>query len=760
MRCPTSTRWLLAALLPLALLSTAQAATPPLIPAPVHAQAGEGHFVLDASVRVGAGKGAQTTAAQFVTLLARSGGPQLAQDGKTTGKDKRIVFQLDPKAASTKEGYALEVTPQRVTVRAADARGLFYGAMSLWQLVPAGDASQPKQIAAVKIEDAPRFAWRGLMLDSARHFQQVDEIKALLDAMAVHKLNTFHWHLADDQGWRMPVDKYPKLIEVGSCRVPAGDAGKAADGSPATYCGYYTHAQIRDVVAYAAALHIEVVPEIDIPGHATAAIAAYPQLGMLDTRLEVGNEWGVYPNLFNADEPTMQFLEDVLAQVIALFPGRYVHVGGDEAVKDQWEASPKMQARMRALGVNDEMEMQSWMIKRMERFLVAHQRQLIGWDEILEGGLPPEATVMSWRGIEGGIDAARQGHDVVMSPVTHLYLDYLQTRSTDEPPGRPAMIDLEKVYGFEPVPAALDAQQRKHIIGVQANTFTEHMRSFERVQHAIFPRLAALAETAWSPQADKDYASFVARLPALLSHYRALKIDYADTPFQAQFTVNGDLRAGKAEVQLAEPLGYPVHYTTDGSAPTAASPIHRAPLALTLPATVQAQVFVDGQALAPATARTLSPTSLRSRSDEELAMCTDQLMLRLEDDGPREGAREIFNVDIFNPCWTWKQADLRDIRSLRVRAGRLPYLFQLAHDESHRGFKPANTAHGELVIRNGCEGPTLASVPMPGKLDADGFVDITVPLKRAPAQADLCVWFTGDTRPDMWVLDRLTLEQK
>src|SRR5690606_9451393 len=388
------------------------------------------------------------------------------------------------------------------------------------------------------------------------------------------------------------VPGWPKLTPVGACRLPAGDGGiDAATGEPAPYCGFYTEEQIRAVVAHAAKLHIEVVPEVDIPGHATAAIAAYPQLGVLDAPLATGNEWGVYPNLFNADESTMRFLESVLDQLARLFPGRYVHIGGDEAVKDQWQASGKMQARIRELGVKDEAGLQAWMVARLERRLDEHGKRLLGWDEILDGELPATATVMSWRGIEGGVTAAQRGHDVVMTPVQTHYLDYLQTASPDEPPGRPTLVALQQVYDFEPVPAALDAAQARHILGVQANVWTEHMRGFNRVQHAIFPRIAALAESAWSPKAARDYKDFLQRLPAMLPRWQAQGIEVAATPFQPLFDVQGPDAAGNVRVALSQPLDYPIRYTTDGSAPTASSPRYAAPLALPLPARLQAGAF-------------------------------------------------------------------------------------------------------------------------------------------------------------------------
>ena len=742
--------------------TSATPSDPRLIPAPASMQRNEGSFLVDPATQVMAlDPQARTAAEQFAGFIANSHGVKLKVRDATGANKGAIHFRIDPKAAGeSPESYTLEIDPQRTIVSARDPRGLFYGAVTLWQLLPPGDTPS-LSLPALHIDDTPRFAWRGLMLDSARHFQSVDEIKQMLDAMALHKLNTFHWHLTDDQGWRLEIKQYPKLTEIGGCRIPAGDGGMDAAGKPKPYCGYYTQEQVREVVRYAAALHITIVPEVDVPGHATAAITAYPQLGVLDTPLVVSNEWGVNTNLFNVEESTFVFLENVLGEVVDLFPGAYVHVGGDEAVKDQWKASARVQQRIRELGVKDEAGMQSYLIKRLEKYLVAKHRRLIGWDEILEGGLPEEATVMSWRGIEGGIEAANQGHGVVMSPSSELYFDYLQTDSPNEPPGRPATIPLKQVYAFEPVPAALAADKRSHILGLQANVWTEHMRTFARMQHAIFPRIAALAETAWSPVQKKDWDSFVARLPAQLQRYQAMGIGYAQTPFEVRSAVTEDHKRNRVEVSLSNSLGYPdIRYTTDGSEPSVDSAAYKGPFSLALPAELRASVFVDGKPLAKAATRKLDAASLLTRSDEALAMCTGALMLRLEDDGPAEGERAIFNADIFNPCWEWKAADLDGIASIEVRAGRLPYYFQLAHDEPARKFKPAKSANGELEIHAGCDGALLATVPLPAAPDADGFVTLKAPLKAATSPQNLCIFFTGDTRPTMWVLDRVTLRTK
>ncbi|MGE4459885.1 MAG: beta-N-acetylhexosaminidase [Stenotrophomonas sp.] len=734
------------------------AGAPSLIPLPASYQADGGKdFVLKDAARVGGNdEASRRVAAQFVELLRQNGGPTLAV--AENASKAQIRFRLDPSATKPAEAYTLKVSNTGIDVSASDDRGLFYGAVTAAQLLT---DQTPGEVAAATITDAPRFVWRGLMLDSARHFQSMDEIRKLLDAMAQHKLNTFHWHLTDDQGWRMEIKRYPKLTEVGSCRVPLGDAGRdPATGEPRRYCGYYTQAQIREIVAYAAERHIQVIPEIDVPGHATAAIAAYPELGVTGRKLAIDNQWGVFPNLFNTEESTLQFLENVLLEVIDMFPARYVHVGGDEAVKDQWIASPRVQEHMRRLGLKDEMEMQSHMIKRLEKFLEQHDRRLIGWDEILEGGLPPEATAMSWRGTEGGLKAASEGHDVIMSPVTHMYMDYLQTSSPDEPPGRPTTIELRKAYGFEPVPAELAADKRQHILGLQANMFTEHTRNDRNLEHNLFPRLAAVAETGWSPADKRDFDGFLQRLPRQLQRYRAMGIHYAQTPFQVDMHDKGDRSAGTATVTLDNPLGYAVHYTLDGSAVSAASPRYVQPLQVRLPAEVRAAAFFDGKPLAAASRFAITAGSLLTRDDTRLGLCPGdgKLLLRLEDDGPADGERAVFNVNIFSPCWLWQDADLAGVSAVKVRAGRIPYNFQLAHDEPSRRFAPARTAHGELEILADCKGTPLVSVPLPAAPGADGFVELRAPLHAAPPHADLCIRFTGDTRPALWTLDWIQLE--
>lgn len=499
-----------------------------IIPAPIEAKLSGGFFALSAATPVVAQGDAAPVAAYFVDLVNRTGGAHL----KTSdGGERAIRFELVD-TPMRNEGYSVEVKPDAIHVRANDSRGLFYGAVSLWQLISAAQGTGGEsKVPAFLISDAPRFVWRGLMLDSARHYQSPEFVKKFIDWMALHKFNVLHWHLTDDQAWRLEIKKYPKLTSVGAWRVPAGQAPRAdidsATGKPRVIGGFYTQDDVRAIVAYAAERHITIVPEIEMPGHASAAVVAYPELGV-SRRLpkEVPGDWGVYTTLFNAEESTFRFLEDVLAETIELFPGDYIHVGGDEAWKDEWIASPRIQARIRELGVKDEHGLQSYFITRAEKFLNAHGRKLIGWDEILEGGLAQNASVMSWRGIDGAITAAKAGHDTVLSPAPDLYLDHWQSDG-DPAPGRSNVLTLKQVYEFNPVPDKIEPEDRKHILGVQANLWAEFMRSDDRIEYQAFPRAAALAEVAWSAPTRIDWAGFSARMPAQLARYDALGIRYA-----------------------------------------------------------------------------------------------------------------------------------------------------------------------------------------------------------------------------------------
>jgi hexosaminidase len=430
------------------------------------------------------------------------------------------------------------VTPRGVLLSASTIVGLTHGLQTLRQLLPAAvERTIPFPgmhwaIPAVTIDDAPRFSYRGMHLDVGRHFFTVDFIKRYLDLLALYKFNTFHWHLTEDQGWRIEIRKYPRLTSVGAWRketvVEKNFDPYIGDRTP--YGGFYTQDQVREVVAYAAARSIAVIPEIEMPGHSLAALAAYPELACTPGPFEVGTRWGVFEDIYCPSEQTFAVLEDVLTEVMALFPSRYIHIGGDEAPKTRWKASPIAQEVIRREGLKDEAELQSYFIRRIERFLAGHGRRLIGWDEILEGGLAPEATVMSWRGMDGGIEAAKQGHDVIMTPTSHVYFDHYQGPRETEPFAFGGFTPLEKVYAFEPVPTALSPEEARHVLGAQGNVWTEYMKTSDHVEYMVLPRMIALSEVLWSPAGARDYQRFLQRLRPHLGRLDARGIRYRN-PF-------------------------------------------------------------------------------------------------------------------------------------------------------------------------------------------------------------------------------------
>jgi len=677
--------------LALAACATMPAAAPAaIIPAPLSLAPAGGGFVVDSGtpIVVTADDGeARRVAAYLSDLVERTRGLSLP----VTNAGRGIVLRRSAAAPVGAEAYRLIVSPGGVIVEAREAAGLFYGATTLWQLLTAPEAGP--SIPAVRIEDAPRFRWRGLMLDSARHYQSPAFIRQFIDTMALHKLNVLHWHLTDDQAWRLEIKRYPRLTQVGAWRVPAG-AGPAADIDPATrrprlYGGFYTQAEVREIVAYATARHIAIVPEIDMPGHASAAIAAYPQLSVLASPSRtVPADWGVYRNLFNVEEDTFVFLENVLGEVVDLFPGSYIHVGGDEAVKEQWDASPRVQQRMRALGVADTHRLQSYFIQRMERFLNARGRRLIGWDEILEGGLAPNATVMSWRGIDGAVAAAQAGHDAVLAAWPTLYFDNRQSTRASEPPGRGRVIGLRDVYAFDPAPAKLTPAQQQHVLGLQANIWTEHIRTEPRVWTMAFPRAAAIAELGWSPPAAISWESFSARLPAQMARYRALGVPVSDA-------------------ELAPP-------------PPPPGPKHR--------------------------------------RSHDLSTCADKLVLSLEDDAPVRGERAVFLIDIMQPCWIWRGADLTGVRAVGAEVGQAPFNFQIGDDVHAIRFRPPATRAGELEVRLGCEGERIAVLPLAPAASNPAVTELpAMAIASRTGVHDLCFTFTARGVDPMYAIQSISL---
>jgi len=719
----------------------------PVIPMPAQITRSSETFTVDAQtpIVVDPQDAAARRAADYLAALTARTRHLTLKVRNAPAKGPAIVFKRDAGApVANAEGYTLDVTSQGIRVVAREDAGLFYGAVTAWQLLTPASGTGPVKLTAVHIQDEPRFAWRGFMLDSARHFQTPDEVRTLIDQMAQHKLNVLHWHLTDDQGWRIEIKRYPELTRTGAWRTPP-NAG--VDGEPARYGGFYTQDEIRAIVAYAAERYIVVVPEIDMPGHAQAAVASYPQYGVTGKQPQVSIDWGVHPYLYNVDDATVGFLHDVLDEVMALFPSTYIHVGGDEAVKDQWKASPSIQARLRALGLKDENQLQSWLIEQMGQYLNAHGRRLVGWDEILEGGLPASATVMSWRGTQGAIDAAKQGHDVVLSPSPQLYLDHLQSDRADETTGRLAPMTLQSFYEFEAVPKELDAGQAKHVLGMQTNAWTEHLPTLRHLEHAMFPRLDAMAEASWTPVTSRDWQGFLDRMPAQLERYRAQDIAYADSAFAVAIDVdrNAAIASGHATVTLSNQAKYGgVHYTTDGSLPNAASPRYVEPFAVTLPATIKAVAIAsDGVSMGAPRERALSVESLRTRNSGELANCPgSDFELRVQPTPDATSMAPSYNLNIFNDCRMYHAAALDSIGFIHIDVTNLPRNYQLAHEAKLVVHHKASTPQGELVVRmDTCKGKTLATLPLPK--GGPATYELHGALARQKGVHDLCLVFTS-----------------
>lgn len=734
-------------------------ATPALIPLPARISQGQGSYVIDhaAAIHVMPGDRAASEAAHYLAdLLGRTRGLQLPvlEDASATG-DSDIVLRSDAAAGVAQaEGYVLDVDAHGLHIAARDASGLFYGAITAWQLLTPDAAKGAVAVPYLHIADWPSFAWRGLMLDSARHFQSPADIKQLLDAMAQHKLNVFHWHLTDDQGWRLQIRRYPKLTETGAWRQPVKDG--------VSYGGYYTQVEVKDIVAYAAARHITVVPEIDMPGHAQAAVAAYPEIGVTGARPPVSVDWGVNPYLFNVDARTTDFLHNVFDEVMELFPSTFIHVGGDEAIKDQWKASSTVQARMHALGIKDENALQSWFIEGMGKYLAQHGRRLIGWDEILEGGVPPSASVMSWRGTQGAIDAARQGHDVVLSPAPTLYFDNLQSHRDDEPSGRLGVQSLARVYAFETVPKEISAQQAAHVLGAQANIWTEYLTAPWQIQHAVFPRMDALAEAVWTPAKERRFDDFVERLPAQFDRYRQLGIQYADSAFAVDIQALRSDTATHAVVTLAAQVpSVAIRYTTDGSTPNKDSPVYRQPIDVALPATIAALSFAaDGHPLAQVRVRRLDQRALASLDITSLEACPNGdlgLRVPLLPDATSPGP--VYNVDLMNSCWRVPALKLDGFDGIVIDGAWLMRNYGLAHDASKVVARTSQTPAGELEVHvDACDGPLLTRLPLPADTRPGTRYRLASTWGGHTGTHELCIVATAPIRGSLPAIGRVSFK--
>lgn len=567
-----------------------------LVPVPVNMQAGQGNFKLSASTKIAVDESNEELHSLAVYLSSEIRDLQQLKleivDNKDTSLKDAIYLSIDATVLNDtahankgkSEGYLLDVSSNRISIRSKDTPGLFYGIQTLLQL------SHPNEqgaffIPVMRVDDYPTYAWRGLHLDVCRHFFPITFIKKMIDAMAMYKMNTFHWHLTDDQGWRIEIKKYPLLTSVGGWRKETVIGHMSShplkfDGKK--YGGFYTQEQIKEVVAYAKSRYVTIVPEIEMPGHAVAALAAYPEYSCTGGPFEVFTEWGETKDAFcGGKEKTFEFLQDVLNEVIALFPGEYIHVGGDECSKKRWETCPDCQRRMKEQRLKNEMELQSYFVKRIESYLSSKGKKLIGWDEILEGGLPERATVMSWRGIEGGIEASKNGHDVVMTPGKYCYFDKYQGSPEIEPLTIGGYLPMDSVYSYDPS-RGIDPEKRKHVLGAQANVWTEYILDEAHAEYMIFPRLCAMAEVLWSPKEKRSYVDFIQRMDKNYLRLDKKKINYRVDMPEGFDKLNKSLD-DSVSIALRDNIpSAEIRYTLDGSTPEKTSEIYTKPFQLSL----------------------------------------------------------------------------------------------------------------------------------------------------------------------------------
>jgi hexosaminidase len=545
-------------------------------------------------------------ATDFAALFEKAAGwKPLVFVGRGKGSNQ-VWFQTEPSLGD--EAYSLDVLKNRIEIKAAKPAGFFYAVQTLRQLLPPEIESSQKQenvnwqVPVISISDAPAFRWRGYLLDVARHFFPKEDVLKMIDQLALHKINTLHLHLTDDQGWRIEIKKYPKLTQVGAWRVdredkPWNSRPKQEPGEKAEYGGFYTQQDIREMVAYAQNRFITIIPEIEMPAHVNAALAAYPQYSCTGGPFTVppGGVWPITNIYCAGKDSTFLFIEDVLTEVIDLFPSKYIHIGGDEATKTEWAKCRNCKKRIKEEGLKDVGELQSYFIKRIEQFINSKERILLGWDEILEGGLPPKATVMSWRGTQGGIDAAKQGHDVVMTPGKPCYFDHYQGPLDQEPLAIGGYNPLSAVYEFNPVPAELDAEAAKHVLGGQANLWTEYVPNIKHAEYMTFPRIAAMAEALWSPKEVRSWESFARRIQALMKRYDQTGLNYSKSAYKVTAKAQSNPDKKQLAIKLnCELPGIEIHYTTDGSEPDGQSPIYTEPVLIGKTSVLKAVTIHDG----------------------------------------------------------------------------------------------------------------------------------------------------------------------
>jgi hexosaminidase len=703
-------------------------------------------------------------------LHSTSPTPERTSDGPKKGC---VYLALDP-SRKEEEGYRLVVSEDQIVITAQQPQGLFYGVETLRQLLPAELESKTAppsdlwSVPVVEIEDAPRFRYRGLELDVVRHFFPASFVKKYVDLMALYKFNTFHWHLTDDQGWRVEIKKYPKLTRVGAWRKETlvghnRETPHRFDGQK--HGGFYTQAEIKEVVQYAKERFITVIPEIEMPGHARAALAAYPEFACTKGPFEVATGWGKFEDVYCPSEKTFTFLQDVLTEVIALFPSRYIHIGGDEVLKARWKESPTVQRLMKKEHLTDEDAVQSYFVQRIEKFLNSKGRRLLGWDEILEGGLAPDATVMSWRGFKGGIEAAKQGHDVVITPEDYAYFDHYQDKDVEaEPLAIGGFTPVEKVYEFEPVPESLTPEQGAHVIGAQGNVWSEYITTTAQVEYMTFPRALALAEVLWTAKADRSWDDFAERLP---SHFKRLALlDVATAQHFFKVKHHFELGpSGQPVVTLRTNAHDAIRFTLDGSEPGPGSAVFENPIALDHSATVKAVAVRDGKALSAPVAGTYwvglgtgkpvkytNPFSDKYPAARELALTNSQKGSKNFGDGEWlgfDGQDLEATLDLGKPT-AIKRLEIGFLRDIGVWV-MLPGAVEFQLSDDGKAFRSIATIKNDADDRD--PKPLLKAFATP--VDGSGARYVRV---RAKNYGKLPAWHVGAGNPAWLFTDELIVE--
>ena len=571
------------------------AINPAIIPAPSFQQISSGVFEINNSTGIIYDDEFRQVADFFKSYVEFGSKINLKSEGY-----KNIIHFKKDESITNIEGYQLQVTSNKILISANSSKGAFYGFQTLRQLLPASfenGSFKPSTVLIqnLEIKDAPQFKYRGMHLDVGRHFFPVDFIKKYIDLMSMLKMNTFHWHLTEDQGWRIEIKKYPKLQEIAAYRKETlighySDQPHKFDGKK--YGGFYTQEEIKDIVKYASERQIDVIPEIEMPGHSQAALSAYPELGCTGKPIDVATKWGVFEDIYCPKEATFKFLEDVIDEVIALFPGKYIHIGGDEAPKTRWKNCAHCQSLIKKENLKDEHGLQSYFITRMEKYINSKGKQIIGWDEILEGGLAPNATVMSWRGTNGAVIAAKQQHEVILTPGSHCYFDHYQSTKESEPLAIGGFLPLEKVYSFNPIPKELTKEEAKYVLGAQGNVWTEYMKDSKQVEYMAFPRMIALSEVVWSENKNKNYENFKTRLEFYQQRLDLRNVNYANHLFEV--LGKSEIKDGVSYLSLktsSNSNSKSIRYTLDGTKPTMNSLVYKKPLVIDKSKTIKAASF-------------------------------------------------------------------------------------------------------------------------------------------------------------------------